>query len=534
MSYWQKIQNIASAAKELGTKSVRKLSAATGYSKSSIYRHQQAQKSRNRYPESQLWESAEGQQWLSRLVVASLLDLGIKRGVGAESLSSFFAHLRIDTHVGISPSALRRVQKQVERLIIEYGEEEQRQGIQTGGPQEIVGGVDETFMEQMILVMLDLPSGYLLMEEFSANRTTQTWCVRVEQVLEPFTGHVRYLVSDRAKPLISLALRHIGCRSIADLFHVSHEIAKGFSLPIQSRLTQAQKQLQQAQATVPETQTSLDDRPDALPSSLAQAVQHWQGVQTQYRNLLQQFNQTVHPFAVTDSAPQTAAVVAANLQATVAQLETLAQTNDLPKSHAKLKPVKNQIADLASLMDVWWDWVAHSLADQVSDFSHQHWLTHTLLPTVYWERQLANARTDPQRQCYLRALAQAQKHFQCHPHTHHFQTLALDHWYAWADTMVSRFQRTSSPVEGRNGYLSQINHASRGLPQQRLKTLTVLHNFELKRHDGSTAAQRFFGSSFPDLFEWLLPRMPELPRPRIRLTTTLSPPPSRCFLPVPP
>ena len=174
MSYWQKIQSIASKAQEIGTESVRKLSAATGYSKSSIHRHLQAQKRRNRYPESQLWESAAGQQWLSRLVVASLLDLGIKRGVGAESLSSFFAHLRIDSHVGISPSALRRVQKQLDALIIEYGEEHQRQGIQAGGPQEIVGGVDETFMAQMILVMLDLPSGYLLLEEFSPNRTTQT------------------------------------------------------------------------------------------------------------------------------------------------------------------------------------------------------------------------------------------------------------------------------------------------------------------------------------------------------------------------
>ena len=224
--------------------------------------------------------------------------------------------------------------------------------MQAGGAQEIVGGVDETFLEQMILVMLDLPSGYLLWEEFSSNRTTPTWRVRVEQVLEPFAAHVRYLVSDRAKPLISLAIPHIGCRRIADLFHVSHEIAKGFSLPIQSRLNHAQKQLQQAQARTPEAQTTRDDGPDEPPSPLAQAVAHWQGVQTQYRQLLQQFNQHVHPFAVTDSAPQTSAVVVKNLQAIVAQLETLAKTNDLSKSRAKLKPVKNQLADLASLMDV--------------------------------------------------------------------------------------------------------------------------------------------------------------------------------------
>lgn len=534
MSYWEKVQSIASKAKEIGTKSVRKLSEVTGYSKSSIHRHHQAQERRNQYPESQLWESAEGHQWLLRLVVASLLELGIKRGVGAESLSSFFAHLRIDTHVGISPSALRGVQKKVEALIIEYGEVHQKQGAETSDPLEIVGGVDETFMDQMVLVMLDLPSGYLLMEEFSPNRTTQTWQDRVEKALEPFSARVRYLVSDRAKPLISLAVRHIGCRSIADLFHVSHEIAKGFSLPIQSRLNQAEKQLEEARVAALKSQTTLDALPDEPQTLFAQMVEHWQAVQKQYRTLLQQFSQSVHPFAITDSAPQTSAVVTEHLQTTVAELETLAKTNDLTKSCTKLKPVKNQLLDLASLMDVWWDWVEHSLADQLLDFSHKHWLTHIFLPTVYWERQLANARSEPQRQSYQLALDYALSSFYHHPLTSHFQAQELEHWAVWADSMVSRFQRTSSPVEGRNGYLSQINHASRGLPQQRLKTLTVLHNFELKRHDGSTAAQRFFGSPFPDLFEWLLPRFPDLPLPRIRPTSTPNHGFSSCFQPVPP
>jgi hypothetical protein len=42
----------------------------------------------------------------------------------------------------------------------------------------------------------------------------------------------------------------------------------------------------------------------------------------------------------------------------------------------------------------------------------------------------------------------------------------------------------------------------------------VIHNFALKRSDGSTAAQRLFGQQFPDLFDYLVEHMGELPQPR--------------------
>ena len=44
--------------------------------------------------------------------------------------------------------------------------------------------------------------------------------------------------------------------------------------------------------------------------------------------------------------------------------------------------------------------------------------------------------------------------------------------------------------------------------------LTGIHNFDLKRADGTTAAQRLFGQSFPNLFESVVDHMGEVPRPR--------------------
>jgi len=61
------------------------------------------------------------------------------------------------------------------------------------------------------------------------------------------------------------------------------------------------------------------------------------------------------------------------------------------------------------------------------------------------------------------------------------------------------FQRASSAVEGRNGYLSQMHHNHRGLPKRRYQVWTVLHNFDCRASDGTTSASRFFRREFPDL-----------------------------------
>ena len=70
------------------------------------------------------------------------------------------------------------------------------------------------------------------------------------------------------------------------------------------------------------------------------------------------------------------------------------------------------------------------------------------------------------------------------------------------------FQRSSSCVEGRNGHLSLSHHSLHRLRPERLGASTVLANYFHKRHDGSTAAERFFTSPPSDLFDWLLSHVP--------------------------
>src|SRR6266851_7293681 len=50
------------------------------------------------------------------------------------------------------------------------------------------------------------------------------------------------------------------------------------------------------------------------------------------------------------------------------------------------------------------------------------------------------------------------------------------------------FCRSSSCVEGRNGRLSLFHHGQTRLSETRLKALTVVHNYVVRRKDGTTAA----------------------------------------------
>src|SRR5437764_9867806 len=145
MGLWGKSVVIIKAIREHGKQSIRSLADRIGLSKSSVHRHLQAMDRRDRYPESSLWETEPGRAWLIRLVVATLFVFGLKRGVGAETISEFFGRLRLDSHVRCSPSALRHVMHTLERLILETAAAWEKEGIAHGEIRPVIGAVDETF-----------------------------------------------------------------------------------------------------------------------------------------------------------------------------------------------------------------------------------------------------------------------------------------------------------------------------------------------------------------------------------------------------
>jgi hypothetical protein len=64
-----------------------------------------------------------------------------------DTLSEFFARVHLETQVGCSPSALRGVMQALERALLTTAGAWEQDGLADGETREIIGAVDETFLE---------------------------------------------------------------------------------------------------------------------------------------------------------------------------------------------------------------------------------------------------------------------------------------------------------------------------------------------------------------------------------------------------
>ncbi len=511
-------KKVAAAIREYGKQTIRKVAEQVGCSKSAAHRHIQCLKKRNLHRESWFWETEEGQSWLRLLVFGSLYMLGLQRNVGTEHLSAFFKLLRIDTHVGVSPSALRTQLQKMEDLLPEF--QRMCEARQTGKGAEAVLSGDETFFsELMILVLMDLPSGYLLLEESADDRTFTTWLNKAKPRLEELGIEVKHAVTDRARALIKLALEGFGCNSGADLFHVLRDVSKSLGLALHRALAGAETKVQESIAKLQAleengaseaeiaAQTQCVDNDDLNNYMLKKS-------HDDYGETIQAISDTIHPFNIEDSKAQTSAEVESDLAEKAQKLEEIAWLHDIEDRQEGVNKFRNQFKDLSSGVDVWWVWAVESLTTYILEKDKVNWLLYVLLPVCYWHRQIEKTDNPGSRKKYKKAWEGALTVLRAHPLTSMLTSEELNHWLGWAQWMANLFHRSSSAVEGRNGWLSQMYHNGRGLTVKRLLALTVIHNFGIKRADGTTAAERFFRTQFPDLFQWLVEQMGELPLPR--------------------
>jgi Family of unknown function (DUF6399)/IclR helix-turn-helix domain len=519
MGFWDKSLRIFKCLCDHGRQGVRRIAQQTGLSKSSVHRLQHAMARRNSHPESWLWETEEGRHWLTRLVVATLYTFGLKRGVGLDTMSEFFVRLHLGMQVGCSPSALRGVMQALEAALLETAEAWEQDGCAGGAMREVIGAVDETFLERMILVCMDLATGYLLLEEAADDRTYPTWKALVEARLTGLGTGVLYVVSDRAKALIQLAEQGLECPSMPDFFHATHEIVKSYSLAIGQRWRHAQQALtkaREARARRQEArgaeQASREAR--ALVQVRQAEVTRWEEAHHSYRGHLESLSLTLHPFRLSDSTPQTSAQVERQLTATVEAIQALARDHQLPARHDAMTKVRKHVPALAALVDFWWQGVHQDLEPFLLSSRWRQWVHECLLPMVYWDHQMGRTRCRQRKAKIQEALEAVRAAFDRHTITQRLAPRVLAEWQAWATERVKAFQRASSAVEGRNGLLSQLHHNQRGVPKRRYKGWTVLHNFDCRAADGTTPATRFFRREFPDLFETVLSYVEALPRAR--------------------
>ncbi len=427
MNLQQRCQAVFKAGYEFGKISFRRLALITKLSKSSAHRLYYRIARRNQHPESSLWETEAGQNWLRLLVLASIFVFALQGGIGCERLSQFFHLLRLQRHIGVSPTALRSLRSQMESKILDY----QQQQLQTSSSQvEVCAAADETFFDQVILVMLDLPSGYIFVEEITEDCQYETWQEKVTQAFKPLGLTVKYLVSDRAKAIVKLALKDLGTTSIADLFHVLYNLNRSLALELNCLGAKLQIQL------------NMEKEKGAEPELIAQIETNQRLLRQSrltYDHCCYRLSTCLHPFALNENRPQTTETVEMELQSLLHRLQTLRQTHQLKDSRNGIRTMKNQIESLSAIVDLWWSWVDQCLAAGGCEINLVHWVKDYLLPSAYWQQQVQRTKNPELREDYQAASKKTQEFLRIHPVTMSLSPKEREQWQHWAIWMVSKF-----------------------------------------------------------------------------------------------
>jgi hypothetical protein len=358
------------------------------------------------------------------------------------------------------------------QAIVEIGQAWEQDAVAAGEGPEIIGAVDETFLERLLLVFLDLSTGYLLLEDAVEDRSYATWKGLGEKRLETLGAPVRSLGSDRAQALIPLAQQGLECLSIPEVLHLVHDIVQSDSLAIGRQLRQARRALPQAEDRL---QRHREREPrQAVTREATWQVEipqaegrRWETIQRAYRQRLAPLSLTLPPFAIEDAACQPSKQVESRVQVQGEAIEALAHMHQLPDRQATMQKVKKPSPDLAALVDFWWAGGRQDLARAVVSRLWGTWAQETLLPKVYWESQVTRTRCAWRKAKMPQALEVVSGTVATHALTRCLAPQVLGDWHAWATRPVHACQRASSAVEGRNGCRAPLHHKQRGVPRHR-------------------------------------------------------------------
>ena len=462
------------------------------------------------------FQSPPGLAFVHRLVLALHLVCVEVGACGIRLVCLLLNLTGLDRFVGASYGTQQQVNRQVEEAMVQYRQQERERLSQEMPAKDITLTQDETFTGGLCLVGMEPVSTYIVLEQTAAARDQDTWHDLMEESLSGLKCRVIQSTSDEAAGLLASVEHHLGAHHAPDLFHVQHELSKAVCAPLgvkhraaQKAATKAQEMLKQVQDHLDtandESETRRSGRPPKVAASLEQAERELQAARLEQQRLAEnkeQVSQSIRTIAqsyhfvdVERGVRRNGKLIAADIQEQIGTIRTIAQHEGLsqacldridkasrvvPKMQATIAFVSTYVRPQVSQLD---------LAPSVSYALHA-----PLIPSYYLDR-VAQTRTITQGEP-LRELAQRIRTplFEPAGALSQLSPMEQDHLNVEAAKLAEVFQRSSSNVEGRNGYLSLRNHQLRGLdlPRKR-ECLTAVHHFFLTRSDGTTAAERFFG-----------------------------------------
>jgi Family of unknown function (DUF6399) len=477
-------------------------------------------------PVDSFFRSAAGELLLRRILAAALLVFQQRGPCGLRLVGDFLQLTQLDRFVACSRGALAPLAAHLESDLVAFRDSEQPALTQQMKARTIIVVPDEHFHSgKPCLVAIEPVSNFILVECYRDRRDADTWKQAIVASTRGMPVEIIQLTSDLARALLCCAEKGFHAAHCPDLWHGQRDTLAPL-LPLSRPVQQAHNDLEKAtrhtnQVDKPQTEAVAKQEVVAVVEAvlaerdIGKRLQEAKDRQDQAAEQVRGVSDDYHPFDRQSGKPMSAEEVGKRLNEHIEQLsEVLAQAGLGDKAQETLNKARTWVTTLLGVVAWFWA-VAKSAVEELELTEEQEQSVYEkLMPGHYWAMASGRARTAEERK-RLKEMAEGLKKeaWQEGGSLSVLPAEARKEVERVAQHGAGLFQRSSSCVEGRNGRLSLPHHGHSRVSERRLKALTVLHNYMVKRPDGTTAAQRFFGQKHKEVFSWLLQRLPDLPRP---------------------
>jgi len=485
------------------------------------------------------FDTPAGVELLQRLVMAAHLVITLHGGGGVRLVCQFLELSGLSSVVGASYGAQQAVNVALEAEVAAFGAAERQRLGEAMPTRRITMSGDETHHPDVCLVGIEPVSNFIVLEQYARGRSAADWEKAMKEALLGLSVEIEQFSSDQAKGLCHYITRTLGAHQSPDLFHVEHEISRATAGPLAARVRQAEQAVEKATEAVSAVQaaeTAHDQAPsrrgrrpdfegrrrqaqwnlagEQLQQERAQADQH------EAKAVRQALSAAYHPYDLDTGQCQSPEQVGQRLQECWDRLDALAKRCQLAeRCRARLNKARRLTEALTATIAFYVTMITSRVEALNLSPELETVLYEQLIPAVYLEQVAERSGDREQRQ---RLREQAERLLaplrQADGPLAGVDASERQRLEQVAIECAQCFQRSSSCVEGRNGQLALHHHARHRLSDRRLAALTTVHNFLIRRPDGTTAAERFFGQPPADLFETVcfrvkLPGRPAQKRP---------------------
>ncbi len=460
------------------------------------------------------FSSESGVCFLHRLFVSLIFMFTKICPCGTPAIKKMLELTGLDCFIASSIGSLHAYSKQMEALINTFGDTEGERLGKIMSHKKITACLDETFFKKdMILVAIEPVSNFILTESIEQSRTAETWDKVMKECLKKLNVTIVQSTGDQGSGLVSYVTKILHINHSPDLFHIQQDITKAVGGLFARKASSAHKKLEKARERKEKAIERSADQNKIM--ELEQIEKESSNLKMQIdkdletvRNAKKEIGTIYHPFEIESGAKRNGDQLKKELELEYEKIEEAATRNNCSeKQEKRLQKSKNMISKMKETIQIFFMFILQYIESLNLSEEESETFQDILVPIAYLKSVEKRTRDIKERKKIQTTLNQLHLKLDVRMD---WKLLSIDEQQklrCHAEQCADRFQRSSSCVEGRNGFLSLMYHALHRLSFKKLKSMTVIHNYFITGKHKKTPAEIFFEQKPNDLFDWLLENM---------------------------